>query len=129
MSRTRRVVLVSTVVAVVVAAGVVALRSTASESRAWRVDAVEELPANRLRVHYGLPSPCDEVERLDVEESPAAVALSLRISDDGGDCTANIEFGSRIVQLERPLGSRRVVDRGCGERATDRCDELDVKRR
>ena len=124
-----RWLIVGVSMAVCVAAGVVVLRS-GPPSRSWAVDGVEELPSNRLRVDYGLPSPCEHVERLDIHESASEVAVTLRISDDGGDCTANVVFGSRTFRLERPLGQRRVVDRGCLERGSDRrCDDIEVKRR
>ena len=110
------------------AAGLLAVVRRGDEARLWTVDAVVELPRSRVRVEYGLPNPCEEVEGLDVDESATEVAVTLRISDDGGDCIDSIKFESRIIELERPLGQRRVLDRGCIESGSNRCDEIEVKR-
>lgn len=124
----RRWFVLLAVVALTAAAGVVVVLRSGADGRPWSVDAVEELPSNRLRVDYGLPTPCEHVKRIGVTESDAEVALTLVISDDGGECTANIKFESRTVQLGRPLGGRSVIDRGCIERRADQCDEVIVKR-
>lgn len=78
--------------------------------------------ADRLRVHYQLPTPCSPgLREVTVSESSKRVTISLlrapEPKDDGMPCTQVVVEKTTTVTLERPVGNRVVVDASTGAAA------------
>lgn len=85
------------------------------------------LPAKAGRVlHvYYLTGPAFKLKRAEVKESPSTVTITLLESPPGpGAQTAVGVIRCQEVRLERPLGSRRVIDGARGRPPREREDTL-----
>jgi hypothetical protein len=101
------------VVVTAVGAGTVlwlSLRDDGSTQVPWRLVAEPSGSELQIRAEFG-GSSCATFDRWRVDESSSTVDIRATAHIDDGDCTADLVFEQHAVELEAPLGDRRLV--GC----------------
>ena len=75
----------------------------------WEAKPIDRVEPDGDRIVVG--GPCHPDARATAEETGDRVEVTMEVKGDHlGDC-----YGTAVVQLDRPLGDRTVVDRTTGE--------------